>query len=303
MHAALDNTGFRKKLGEEALERFPVYNHNPYENCDKIGTTKFGTPVMVNREYLSCDVRIGIGAFLAHSFCGFGGGYKIVLPGISHVDATGYHHGLLLKKCGEFSGLGCCRDNPLLEDIKEYGRAARLDAKIDVLVNTAGEHVDMYAGPAEGVYEAMTGKAMPHYSTHVSGKADIVFANVYAKGNEAGIAMYQAEALLKDTGGDVVALCDIAAGQVVHYLFGRFGNNIEGRLGSAGVSVRPQSPKIRRIFIFSRYKDVVGSLSFGRSDSIIWIKNLDELTKRLDEDHRKNDPDVFILPDATIQLL
>lgn len=26
-HAALDNTSLRKKLGEEALERFPVYNH------------------------------------------------------------------------------------------------------------------------------------------------------------------------------------------------------------------------------------------------------------------------------------
>ena len=302
-HAALDNAAFRKKLGEDTLERFPVYNHNPYENCERIGTTKLGTPVIVNREYLSCDVRIGIGAFVAHPFCGFSGGYKIVMPGISHIEAVEYHHGPLLRKCGEFAGLGRFRDNPLLEDVKECGRIARLDAKIDVLVNTSGEHVDLYAGPAEGVYEAMTEKALLHYSTNVPGKADIVFANAYGKGNEAWIAMSQAESLLKDTGGDVAFICDIAAGQVVHYLFGRFGNNIGGRLCSDGMSTRLQSPKVRRIFIFSRYKDVVGSSSFGSSDSIVWMSDIDKLIGRLDEEHREKAPDVFILPDATLQLL
>ncbi|MDD5009875.1 MAG: lactate racemase domain-containing protein, partial [Syntrophorhabdaceae bacterium] len=97
-HAPLDNTAFRKKLGDEVMERFPVYNHNPYENCELIGRTRQGTPVIVNKEYLSCDLKIGIGALIPHSFCGFGGGYKIVMPAVSHIDAIEYHHGTLLKK-------------------------------------------------------------------------------------------------------------------------------------------------------------------------------------------------------------
>ena len=51
-HAPLDNAAFRRKLGEEVLERFPVYNHNPYENCEHLGQTRLGTPIMVNKEYL-----------------------------------------------------------------------------------------------------------------------------------------------------------------------------------------------------------------------------------------------------------
>lgn len=130
-----------------------------------------------------------------------------------------------------------------------------------------------------------------------------MFANAYAKGSEAGIAISQAGALLKDTGGDVVVLCDIDAGQVIHYLFGRFGNTTWGRLGSAGFCTRTRDSKVRRIFVFSRHKDLAGSVFFGGAGSIIWMKDIDELIKRLDEDYKKGKPDVYILPDATIQLV
>ena len=302
-HAALDSASFRKKLGEEALERFPVYNHNAYENCDNIGKTNLGTPVVVNREYLSCDVRIGIGSFQTHPLCGFGGGCKIVLPGVSHIDTVTYHHGTLGKKFGEAAKSDRRQDSPLLEDVREYGRIARLDAKIDVLVNTRGEHVGLYAGPPEGVYAAMMGKALRHYGTDVPGKADIVFANAYTKASEAGIAVRRAAGLLKYAGGDVVVLCDIGAGQVVHYLLSRFGNNTWGRLASVRHGAVARDSKVRRLFVFSRHKDLAGSASFGEADSIIWVKDIDELIERLDEDYKKRDPDVYILPDATIQLV
>jgi nickel-dependent lactate racemase len=48
-HGALNRLDFVKKLGENVLERFPVYNHNPFGNCIPIGKTKtFGTEVLVN---------------------------------------------------------------------------------------------------------------------------------------------------------------------------------------------------------------------------------------------------------------
>ncbi|MEE8471127.1 MAG: lactate racemase domain-containing protein, partial [Dehalococcoidia bacterium] len=79
-HGALTRLDFAKKLGEAALSRFPVYNHNPYENCTFIGNTSNGTPVSVNSEVMSCDLKIGIGCILPHPLTGFGGGSKIVLP-------------------------------------------------------------------------------------------------------------------------------------------------------------------------------------------------------------------------------
>jgi nickel-dependent lactate racemase len=39
-HGALSMVDFRKKLGSKIIERHRVYNHNIYENCVEIGTTR-----------------------------------------------------------------------------------------------------------------------------------------------------------------------------------------------------------------------------------------------------------------------
>jgi nickel-dependent lactate racemase len=300
-HGPLDNRVFRKKLGKEVLERFPVYNHNPYENCEHIGRTKLGTPVIVNKEYLSCDVRIGIGSFLLHTFCGFGGGYKIVMPGVSHIDAMMYHHGELLKKCWDTCyGIGRHAGNPLLEDLREYGKIARLDGVINVLVNSRAQSVDIYAGTPDGLYEAFAEKALAHYRTPFTRKVDVVFANTYAKANEGVIALSLAEQLLKDEGGYVVLLCDVEAGQVVHYLLGRFGKNSWGRLT---FGERIKDSRVKKIFIVSRYRDRASEWWFGKEEDLEFFTNTKDVVTRLKDLYKEKTIDVSIVPDGTIQTL
>ncbi len=300
-HAPLDNASFRKKLGNEVMERFPVYNHNPYEHCELIGRTKQGTPVMVNKEFLSCDLRIGIGALIPHSFCGFGGGYKIVMPAISHIDAIEYHHGTLLRKYWDTCyGIGRYRNNPLLEDIKECGSMARLDAVINVMINTGALATDIYAGHPDGLYREMAEKAAQHYRTPAHKKADIVIANAYGKASEAVIALSLAEEFLKDEGGDVVVLCDIAEGQVVHYLLGRFGKDAWGRLA---FGERKKSSKIKKIHIYSQYRDHANEFWFGKKEDLLWHKSLEDMIGHLDDRYRGRVPDVLFIPDGTIQMI
>ena len=56
-HGAMNRADFVKKLGEETVARFPVYNHNPFANCIYVGTTKtYGTKVYVNEEVMKCDL-------------------------------------------------------------------------------------------------------------------------------------------------------------------------------------------------------------------------------------------------------
>ena len=144
----------------------------------------------------------------------------------------------------------------------------------------------------------MLERAPGHYATEVPQKADIVFANVYAKPNEAAIAVAQAERLLKDEGGDIVCLCDADMGQVVHYLFGRFGKETWGR--------SPEGPggraRVRRIFLYSRYKDLANSFCFGRDEDLFWFNDVREIVRVLEEDYRGRTVDVHVAPDATIQM-
>jgi nickel-dependent lactate racemase len=255
----------------------------------------------VNKEYLSCDFRAGIGAFIPHSFCGFGGGYKIVMPALSHIDAIEYHHGTLLKKYWDTCyGIGRHKDNPLLEDLKECGRIARLDAVIDVMVNSLAQATDIYAGSPDGLYDTMTARAVEHYMTRTDKKADIVFANAYGKVNEAVIALSLAEEFLKDEGGDVVILCDTEGGQVVHYLLGRFGKDTWGRLA---FGERKKSSKTKNIYIYSQHRDRANECWFGKREDLLWHTNLESMINILDDRYKGMGVDVLVIPDGTIQMI
>lgn len=300
-HSPHNNADFRKKLGSEVLERFPVYNHNCYENCETIGTTSLGTPVTINKEYLSCGLKVGIGSFIPHQFCGFGGGYKIVFPGIAHIDAIEYHHGLLLKENWESCyGLGNYSCNAVLSDIREAGRMAALDIKIDVFVNSSSRATDVFAGRPEGLYPAMIEGALRHYATKAAAGYDVIFANAFGKANEAIIAATISEGLLSPDGGYIVLLNDIEEGQVIHYLMGRFGKDLWGRLPRGE---RIGHERLRKLFIYSRHKDLAGSYWFGKKEDIAWVSDLDALIGELDGAFRGKQVRAAVIPDGTVQMI
>ena len=81
-HRPLMKADQEKKLGKKTANRFPVYNHHPYENLVNVGTTSRGTPVIINRYFVESDVKIGVGFITPHPTAAFGGGGKIVIPGL-----------------------------------------------------------------------------------------------------------------------------------------------------------------------------------------------------------------------------
>ena len=49
-HAPMTRAEMVKKLGAEIVEKYPVYNHNIFDNVVEVGRTSFDTPVFINRE-------------------------------------------------------------------------------------------------------------------------------------------------------------------------------------------------------------------------------------------------------------
>jgi hypothetical protein len=194
---------------------------------------------------------------------------------------------------------GYYRENPLLEDLKEFGRKARLDVKIDLLVNSEAEAVDISAGTPDEAYSRFADRALAHYGADVPWKADILFVNTFGKGNEANIGLSQASALLKDEGGYVVLLADVPEGQVVHYLLGRFGKETGGRLARGE---RIKEDNIRKIFVFSQHNDIAGSFWYGKKEDVLCCKDVGEIIRVLDDEYRGQVPDVHVIPDGTIQV-
>ncbi len=301
-HGALNAIDFRKKLGEDVCDRFPIYNHNPYENCTFVGTTSRGTPVSINSEVMSCDFKIGIGCIVPHPLTGFGGGGKIILPGVASIDTIEANHGLLRQKARETKkeaqiGLGLFEDNALRLDIDEAARMAGLDVKIDAIVNLRREIVSLFVGDVTAVHAEGVKVAKEFFATDSLDGVDIVIANAYAKANEATLVAPVGASLLGKDGGDLVIIANTPEGQVTHYIMRSFGKSISGRLW------RPWSrlPRgVKRLFVLAPYIDKAGADWLAPPESIIWTRTWDEVMEQLKTAY----PDkakVAVIPDATVQ--
>jgi nickel-dependent lactate racemase len=295
-HGAHTANDFRKKLGEELLDRFPVYNHNPFDSCAYIGKTSRGTPVSINAEVMACDLKIGIGSILPHSFSGFGGGGKILFPGVAHVDSITYNHGTLLQNHPERIGPGRIEGNIPRLDIEEAAKMAGLDFKVDAVLNLQGEIAGLFVGDPIMEHRKGAELAKEVYATIPARDRDIAVVNTYLKPSECAFAVFLGIPSLKENGGDLVILANEPAGQVVHYLFGEFGRCGGGKLHLP----QPLPKKVKRMIIVSPFKDHAGAFAFGKVSSLIWVKTWGEALDllRAEWGERAN---VAVYPDGSVQ--
>jgi nickel-dependent lactate racemase len=294
-HGSMNGIDFRKKLGDEVMGRFLVYNHNPYENCTPLGMSSQGTPISINSEVMSCDLKIGIGYIVPHLLSGFGGGGKIILPGVASMDTIDANHTRL--GLSSTIGIGKYEGNVLEQDINEAAKMAGLDVKVDVILNLKREITALFVG--DPIEEHIQGVklAKKHYATDMVNDADIVVANCYSKANEMVLAPGVASPLLSSEGGEMVLIVATPEGQINHYLIRSFGKNFGGRAWCRRTSL-PRNTK--RLTVMAPYSDKVGGDWIAPHDSIDWAKTWTEVIQGLKNRHGDK-AKVAVIPDATVQ--
>ncbi|HEX9896111.1 MAG TPA: lactate racemase domain-containing protein [Dehalococcoidales bacterium] len=299
-HASLTRLDFVKKLGEDVLARFPVYNHNPFGNCVPVGKTKtYQTEVYVNEEVMKCDLKIAIGGVVPHPMSGFGGGGKIILPGVTSFSTTQHNHHntyrdmfALLGKLGQ----GIFDENPMRFDVEEAAELAGLDFMINVLFNRYGETVAIFTGALKPAYTAAVKESKVHYLTPRVQDKDIAIANAYIKSNEAFLGLNVAYSAIGKKGGDVVLIANEPSGQVVHYLLGPFGEDSYGpEHQQSGVP-----PQVNKVIVFTEYPDLVGRGWFAKSEKMMFLHKWDDVLKVLEADYPAS-ASVAIFPNSEIQ--
>lgn len=301
LHSTMWRQHFVKKLGEEIVARFPVYNHNPFGNCTYVGTTStYKTRVYANEEVMKCDLKIAIGSVVPHPMSGFGGGGKIILPGVVSFETIDYNHQMEAKSRLEYqdkpiTGMGIHDENPLRSDIDEAAKLVGLDVIINCLVNTWGETVAAFTGAMEPAYAAAVQEAKTHYLTpKVEGK-DIVIANTFAKVNETLIGLGIAYPAVNTEGGDVVLIANCPEGQVTHYLLGPFGKTTWAKQHQ-----RSEAPQhINNLIVYNEYPHP-GSSWFDEDDKILYLDRWDDVLQVLQKSHGA-DTKVAVYPNAEIQ--
>ncbi len=300
-HGALNRLNFVKKLGEETLARFPVYNHNPFGNCTYVGTTNtYGTEVYINEEVMKCDFKIAIGSVVPHpmrGFGGFGGGGKIIVPGVASLETIKYNHAAGTKEFREprerlTTGIEIFDNNPHRADMEEAAALAGLDVLINCIVNMWGETVAIYAGAVIPAYVTAVGDAKAHYRTPKTKGKSIVIANTFAKVNESFLGLRIAFSALSSGGRDVILIANTPEGQVTHYLAGcPFGNT--RRQG-------PLPENLNHLIVYTEYPDLAGRGWFVESNKVLFLHRWNDVLQVLQEFHGA-DTKVAVYPNAEIQ--
>lgn len=295
-HGALTQHELRKKVGASILEKYRVFNHNPYENCVEVGTTALGTRVMINREVMAADVKIGIGCVTAHAQTGFSGGGKLLLPGVAHIDTISHYHLEVAAKAPKTTGLAKWDDNILRRNIEEAARMVAMDFKIDVLFNGRGATSAVFAGDLAAVHTRAVAAAQEVYRTEPRpARRELVIANAFAKANEMPIAMGVGRSALENFSGTLVVIANAPEGQVVHYLLGRFGRDHGGR--QYPVTAVPDGIDM---IIQAPYLDKTFGDWFANPEAITWTRGWEEtlalLQRRFGAGTR-----AAVIPNATMQ--
>jgi len=131
-HRPMTEEELRIKLGDDVRRRYQIVNRD-YREGDfvDLGQTESGTPIEINREIVEADFKIAIGNVVPHISAGWGGGSKIILPGVCSQKTTDRMH------------LMACTVQPVLEVIgtRDNKPRAEMDAiagevGLDFIVNT-----------------------------------------------------------------------------------------------------------------------------------------------------------------------
>jgi lactate racemase len=107
-----------------------------HHDCDDkslftyLGKTQRGTKIHVLKDILETDLIITFGALSHHYFAGYGGGRKLIFPGLGYKPDIYKNHGLFLdkglKKLESECQSGNLENNPLADDLKQFDAAVKI---------------------------------------------------------------------------------------------------------------------------------------------------------------------------------
>ena len=112
---------------DKIVKKYICLNHNP-EETDRIGEVWGKTEVRLNRHYLQADFKIVISGLTPHSFAGFSGGAKMLIPGLADMEIVAKTHKSVMM--GFMGKLGEVENNRFRRTIEKLIENASLYASM-----------------------------------------------------------------------------------------------------------------------------------------------------------------------------
>ena len=256
-HYQMNGMEVAKKLGQETVRRHPWINHNIWQNVADLGKTKAGDRIEVNTYYHKADVKITVSGLKAHGTPGYGGGPKLILPGVSSYKTIHFMHKEIRRKPmprADGNGIPILYlwENEQRQDMIEAARLVGVDFSVQCVYNHERRAVQVVAGDIVGAHHAAARYAVNHLYTDYARDADVVVVNAYPKGSQLHEHFGWGSRGLKD-GGSIVVVNQNPMGEFAwHYMDEEQFN--QGKSWFAQRDARRRRfPQARQVLIYSQY--------------------------------------------------
>jgi len=300
-HRPMRRDDLVKKLGERIVSRFNIYNHHPFENLTYIGRSTRGTPIYINRFFMNADLKIGIGCITPHSNAGFGGGGKIVVPGVAGIETLEVNHKPAIT--GISGGLALVEGNENRADIEEIARRVGLNLIVNVVVNSTREIAGVFVGDIVKAHRKGVDLAKKVYSTEVPENMDVGVFNAYPKDTEfsqSANALHVYSSSTKEIvkkGGVIILVTASTEGCGYHSLHG-LGMRLPLKIDE--LPTVSKHIKNRKLIVFSPNLNYADVRVFCRKD-VLFFRKWRNVVKELKKIY-KNNAEVCVFPNGATQL-
>ena len=175
-HRFMTEAEILAKFGEETVRRVRIKNH-PYKELAALvdlGVTDNGGRILINKDVVEADFKIGIGSIVPHHIPGYAGGAKIVQPGVSGEETTAYTHLLSVRAPRSYLGV---LENPVRADLDSMARKVGLNTILNTVLNRHGQVVEAFFGDVEQAFRVGVKRAAQVYEVAIPEEADIVLSS------------------------------------------------------------------------------------------------------------------------------
>ena len=177
-HRTMPQEALAERLGETVFQQYRVTQHNCHaDDLVPIGRLSTGGEVEINPVVAQADVKIGVGSIVPHPMNGFGGGAKIVMPGVANYETIKEHHLHFTPQPGCYTGN--LETNPFYHEVCRVAEMAQLSFIVNCVYNAREEVVDVVAGHCQKAHLAGIKRSKENYAFQLDEPADVTITSAY----------------------------------------------------------------------------------------------------------------------------
>ena len=189
-HRGLSNEELREMLDPRVFEYgITIKSHDcrNKQGLASLGTTKKGSQVFINNDYVKADLKILTGLVESHFMAGVSGGRKSICPGLLGEASTYIFHGAPFLSDSNAQNL-TLQGNPCHDESLEMAKMAGVDYIVNVTLDNQFNITGVFAGDLVKAHEKAVEQLKKEVSVPITKEYDIIVTHA----GFVGINHYQA---------------------------------------------------------------------------------------------------------------